>query len=79
MHILTLILIFVVGAIAAVCHGDFSGIWAIAKWIVIGGVVIFLILHPEFLVILGIAVVGFLIWVIFGDDPNDPGDDLTIH
>ena len=33
MHILTLIIIFVIASIGAVCKGDFSGVAAIGKFI----------------------------------------------
>jgi hypothetical protein len=78
MHILTLALIFVVGAIAAACHGDFSGIWAILKWAVFAGLIILFIFHPEILIIAGIIIVAIMLWTL-GDGNKDDKDDLTIH
>lgn len=78
MHILTLALIFVVGAIASACHGDFSGIWAIAKWVVFAGLIILFIFHPEIFIIAGIIFVGYILWTL-GDGNKDDKDDLSIH
>ncbi len=60
MHILTFILIFVVGAIVAACEGDYSGIAAIGKFM--GGAILFLAMlwlftQPVLLVIVIIVMV----------------------
>ena len=60
MHILAFILIFVVGAIAAACDGDFSGIAAIGKFVcgailVIG--MLWLFTQPVLLVIVIVLLV----------------------
>lgn len=67
MHILTLALIFVVGAIAAACHGDFSGIWAFLKWVVFAG-----------LIIAGIIFVGYILWTL-GDGNKDDKDYIKME
>jgi hypothetical protein len=60
MHILAFILIFVVGAIAAACDGDFSGIAAIGKFV--GGAILvigmlWLFTQPVLLVIVIVLLV----------------------
>lgn len=60
MHILAFILIFVVGAIAAACDGDFSGIAAIGK--IVGGAILvigmlWLFTQPVLLVIVIVLLV----------------------
>lgn len=60
MHILAFILIFVVGAIAVACDGDFSGIAAIGKFVcgailVIG--MLWLFTQPVLLVIVIVLLV----------------------
>lgn len=60
MHILTFILIFIVGAIAAACKGDYSGIAAIGKFM--GGAILFfamlwLFTQPVLLVIVIIVMI----------------------
>lgn len=64
MHILAFILLFIIGSIQAACHGDWSGIGAIAKFI--GFIALFLIvgyimINPALLII---AVVVFIIILI---------------
>ena len=60
MHILAFILIFVVGAIAVACDGDFSGIAAIGKFV--GGAILVIVMlwlftQPVLLVIVIVLLV----------------------
>ena len=41
MHILAAILMFVIGSISAACDGDFSGLEAIGKFLLYGGLIVF--------------------------------------
>lgn len=64
MHILAFILIFIVGAIAAACDGDFSGIAAIGKFV--GGAILvigmlWLFTQPVLLVIVIVLLVVIIV------------------
>lgn len=64
MHILTLILMFVVGSIIAACGGDFSGLAAIGKFIgcallIIG--MLWLFTQPVLLVIVIIILIAIVV------------------
>lgn len=67
MHILTFILMFVVGSIAAACKGDMSGLGAIAQIIFWIGFIFFLFwllaFHPFlfFFGVIGIFVIIFIV------------------
>ena len=63
MHILTLILMLVIGSIAAACKGDFSGLEAIGKFVGVVAIIIavmWLFTQP----ILLILVIAVLIIVV---------------
>lgn len=63
MHLLTFILMFVVGSISAACRGDWSGMEAIGKFIlfvVMFFLMAFLLMNPALLII---AII-FLILII---------------
>lgn len=64
MHILTFILIFVVGSIIAACDGDYSGISAIGKFVgffVLLFAVLWLFTQPALLIIAIIVLVLIVI------------------
>lgn len=63
MHILTLILIIIVGAVFAACDGDYSGIFAIGKvifFIVILFGTLYLFTNPRLLILP--AILGLIVW-----------------
>lgn len=64
MHILTFVLMFVVGSISAACRGDWSGMEAIGKFILF--VIMFflmaaIILNPALLIIAVIVIILILV------------------
>lgn len=65
MHLVTFILLFIFGSIAAACRGDWSGIEAIGKFILYAAVIIgvaCLVLNPVLLIV-AIVIIVFLILV----------------
>lgn len=64
MHILTFVLMFIVGSIGAASHGDWSGVEAIGKFIlfvIMFFLMVYLILNPALLVIAIIILVLIVI------------------
>lgn len=68
MHILTFILIFIVGSIAAAMKGDYSGIEAIVQFMIVAVVMIALLFIVAWLVkhqiIMLIAIAAFFVAII---------------